>query len=57
MNTSTTELRVRRRETIDTTLILALIVIVLIWCVRIVWPFADLIAWGAIIAIAMHPVY
>jgi predicted PurR-regulated permease PerM len=45
------------RSTVETLLKLGLLGALLFLCLRIVSPFATMIAWGVILAVALHPAY
>lgn len=45
------------RSTVETLLKLGLLGALLFLCLRIVAPFATMIAWGVILAVALHPAY
>jgi predicted PurR-regulated permease PerM len=45
------------RQAIEIAINLGLILIIVAWCLQILRPFASLLAWGTIIAIAMYPLF
>ena len=45
------------RDTLETTIRLGLVLLLLVWCFQIVRPFITPILWGVIIAIAVAPAY
>lgn len=45
------------RRTIDITIKLAAITLILFWCFQIIQPFILLVIWGAIMAVALFPVH
>lgn len=51
------EQRTSLRQAIEIAINLGLILIIVAWCLQILSPFASLLAWGAIIAIAIHPFF
>jgi predicted PurR-regulated permease PerM len=42
---------------IETSIRLGIIFLLIAWCLYIISPFVDLVAWGAIIAVAIYPLY
>ena len=42
-------------RTLEATIRVGLVLLLVGWCFRIVLPFATLVLWGIIIAIASHP--
>ena len=44
-------------KSIDLTIKLLLIVILLVWCAMIILPFVVPVLWGIILAITLHPLY
>lgn len=53
---NTTQARQMVQRSIEVTLRLGLILLLLLWGFRIVSPFIDLLAWAAILAVALYPV-
>lgn len=47
----------RRKYVIDTAIQLGVLAVLLYWCFRIIEPFVLLVAWGAIVAIALYPIF
>jgi predicted PurR-regulated permease PerM len=45
------------RQAIEIAVNLGLILIIVAWCVQVLSPFASLLAWGAIIAISVYPLF
>ena len=45
------------RQAVEIAVNLGLIFLIVAWCLQILSPFASLLAWGAIIAIAVYPLY
>ena len=44
-------------RSLETTIRIGLLLIITVWCLKIVGPFIEPIIWGIIIAIAAHPLY
>ena len=44
-------------RSLEATIRIGLLLIITIWCFKIVEPFITTIIWGAIIAVAAHPLY
>ena len=44
-------------QAIEIAIRLVLIFLILAWCLQILSPFIHLIAWGAIIAVAIYPLF
>ena len=55
--TGTGDNQKREKQSIDLTIKLLLIVLLLAWCVMIILPFLIPILWGIILAITLFPVY
>jgi len=53
----TTDQLEARQHIIDTAIRLGLIVLLVLWCLYIIAPFISLVAWGAIIAVAIYPAF
>ncbi len=49
--------RVFQRRAIDATIRIGLVVLLALWCFNIVKPFILIILWGAIIAVAIYPLF
>ncbi len=54
---SSTEDRAFLNRAVETSIRIGLIALLVIWCFQVVRPFIQLIVWGIIIAIAIHPLY
>jgi predicted PurR-regulated permease PerM len=54
---SAAEQRSPVRQAVEIAVSLGLILIIVAWCLQILSPFASLLAWGAIIAISVYPLF
>ena len=54
---SSAEDRVFLKRAIETSISIGLIALLVIWCFQVVRPFISPVAWGVIIAVAIHPLY
>ncbi len=52
-----TDIMTSRQQIIDTAIRLGLIFLLVYWCLSIVSPFVGMVAWGAIIAVAIYPAF
>ena len=52
-----TQDKIFQRRAIEASIRVGLIVLLLLWCFNIVKPFVLLILWGAIIAVAIYPLF
>lgn len=57
MNSPTTPHKSATYQAIEIAIRLGLIFLIIAWCLQILSPFISLVAWGAIIAVAIYPLY
>jgi predicted PurR-regulated permease PerM len=56
MNTDSTDSTFQKRA-IELTVRIGFLILLVVWCYRIIMPFAGVIVWGMIIAVSIHPMH